>query len=179
MLYYLKLKKNIMSLAHSLIIELEHEVASTQKILACVPAEKFDWKPHAKSMSLKQLSAHVANLTSWTDIIINSDYLDFAEGKFQQPTINSTQDLLNELQAGAQKSIAALKSVKEEDLIQKEWILKNGDTILLKLTKIGFIRSMALNHLYHHRGQLSVYLRLLDVAIPGMYGPSADEMSKA
>ncbi|MCZ2223164.1 MAG: DinB family protein [Chitinophagales bacterium] len=168
-----------MSLTKALITEIQHESVSTKKMLERVPAEKFDWRPHAKSMTLKQLATHIANLSGWVSLIIKTDYLDFLEGTLKRPEINTTEDLVKENQSGTEQTIEALQSAKDEDLLNQNWTLRKGEHVIMEMTKAAFIRSMALNHLYHHRAQLSVYLRLLDIPIPGMYGPSADEMPKS
>ena len=168
-----------MALIKSLIAEIENETLSTKKILAIVPEDKFDWRPHTKSMTIKQLATHVANLSAWAGLIANTDYLVFLDGSFKHPDINNVEGLLKELETGTQQSITALQNISEDDLLNKQWVLRAGDKVLLELPKYTFIRSMALNHTYHHRAQLSVYLRLLDIPIPGIYGPSADEMPKS
>lgn len=166
-----------MSLKESIIAELKHEAESTRKLLERVPSDKFDWKPHEKSMSLKSLATHIANLSRFAGIIASTPYLDFAEGGLIKPEINNTSDLIHELQTGIQTSIEALQSVTDEDLKQN-WALKNKGHVIFELPKAVAIRNVGMNHIYHHRGQLSVYLRLLDVKIPGMYGPSNDEMAQ-
>lgn len=165
-----------MSMTEFLITEIEHESISTQKMLERIPADKFDWTPHQKSMNMKSLATHIAQLAGWAGLIATTEELNFADGSIQTPEVNSTQDLLDLLKSGTQSSIEALKTVKDEDL-NSVWTLRMGEQILMQLPKREFIRYMALNHLIHHRAQLSVYLRLLDIPIPGMYGPSADDRS--
>lgn len=161
-----------MSLTKSLIAEFEHESAGTKRILERIPKEKFDWRPHAKSRTLKELASHVAGLSAWPGVILKSDTLDLTTIKSAE--INSTEDLVNELNRNVQHSLDTLKTAKDEDF-QGKWTLKSGDHVVLEVPKSVGIRSVALNHMYHHRAQLSVYLRLLDIPVPGMYGPSADE----
>lgn len=163
-----------MSLSEFLIAEIERESASTQKMLERVPEDKFEWRPHEKSMTLKALATHIANLAGMPGLVVTLDYLDFAEGKVKRPIINNTMDLVKVLNEGTKISVDALKSTKEEDL-NKTWVLRHGEHVILEAPRGAAIRSFALNHLIHHRGQLSVYLRLLDVPVPGMYGPSADD----
>lgn len=165
-----------MTLTEFLISEIEHETVSTQKMLERVPADQFDWTPHPKSMNLKALATHTAQLAGWAGLIATTSELNFAYGTLKTPEISTASDLVNELTKGTQASIEALKTVKDEDL-NALWTLKMGEQILMQLPKKDFIRYMALNHLIHHRAQLSVYLRLLNVPIPGMYGPSADDRS--
>lgn len=167
-----------MTLTKALISEIEHEAANTKKMLERVPADKFDWQPHPKSMTLKQLATHIANLSRRTSQIITTKNLDLADSSIKRPEINNTQDLLKELEEGTKQSIDALKSVTDEDL-NENWIMRRGDHIIINMTKAAAIRNMGLNHLYHHRAQLGVYLRLLDVPVPGMYGPSSDDRLQA
>lgn len=166
-----------MSLIHSLIAEIELESSNTEKMLARVPAAQFDWRPHEKSMTLKQLATHVAHLAQWPGFILKTPFLDFANNNLERPVVNNTEDLLQLLQSGTTESIEALKSATTADF-EQNWILRNGEHIILDMPRSAVIRRMALNHIYHHRAQLSVYLRLLNVPIPGMYGPSADDMAR-
>jgi len=164
-----------MTLNESLVAEITQEAANTRKMLERVPVEQFDYKPHEKSMSLKALTTHIADLFGWTGFVLLTDKLDFQNNDLKRPEINTTQDLLDHLDAQANTSIAALTNA-ENTVFDENWILCNGDHILLDLPRAVVIRSICLSHIYHHRGQLSVYLRLLNIPIPGMYGPSADEI---
>lgn len=159
----------------SLIKELQIEGANTRKMLERVPAEHFDYKPHAKSMSLKFLSTHVADLIGWPGYVLTTGKLDFQNNDLKEPVVNSTADLLNHFDEALQKSLTQLEQANEE-LFSERWTLCSGDYVILNQPRSVVIRSTCMNHIYHHRGQLSVYLRLLDVPVPGMYGPSADEM---
>lgn len=163
-----------MSLSELLIAEMERELSGTRAIFERIPEDKFDWKPHERSMSLKQLAAHIATLASFPGLIMKTDYLDFAEGRAPVPVIKTTQDLIDLLDEEYEDSLTALRQSRDEDL-SISWIMRNGDYVILDNTKGFAIRHMGLNHLNHHRGQLSVYLRLLDIPVPGMYGPSADD----
>jgi|SRR5690625_3369140 len=163
-----------MSLSELLITEIERELSSTRAIIERIPEDRFEWKPHEKSMTLKQLATHIAQLAGFPGLIMKTEYLDFAEGGSETPDIESTQDLVDLLDEGYEDSLTALRQSSEEDL-NDNWIMRSGDYVILDNTKDFAIRHMGLNHLNHHRGQLSVYLRLLDIAIPGMYGPSADD----
>lgn len=165
-----------MSLREALIAEIKKEAVNTEKILERIPSEQFDWKPHPKSNTLKGLATHIASLAGMPGLILNTEYLDFAEGTLKQPEIESAADLVNVLKEGTQQSVAALEAASDEDL-KKNWVMRSGDYIIMDASKGVIIRAMGLSHLYHHRGQLGVYLRLLDIPIPGMYGPSADDMA--
>ena len=164
-----------MSTPKEFLKELTDESVVTFKMLERVPEDKYDWRPHEKSMTMKQLAGHIAELPSWVSMAFNSDELDFQAGTYQPPVIYSNQDLLalfNESLAGAKEQ---LQDATEASL-SPTWLLKSGDEVLMSLTKGGLIRH-ALSQTIHHRAQLGVYLRLLDIPIPGTYGPSADEQS--
>ncbi|MCZ7609937.1 MAG: DinB family protein [Ignavibacterium sp.] len=163
-----------MLLTKLLIEEIEQEAINTKKMLERVPAEKFDWRPHEKSMTLKQLAVHIANLSKRPAQIITTKYLDLADSSIKKPEINNTKDLLKEFEEGTSQSIDALKSVSDDNL-NVNWIMRRGEHIIINMPKAAAIRNMGLSHLYHHRAQLGVYLRLLDIPVPGMYGQSADD----
>ncbi|MDR2222408.1 MAG: DinB family protein [Flavobacteriaceae bacterium] len=165
-----------MSINRSFLLELQHEVASSRKIISCVPTEMWDWKPHAKSMALGDLSKHIVELTVWTEYILTKDYLDF-QTDYRPVEAKNTEELLLLLDKYEKVVISALNMFDEEQWM-REWKLKSGDHVIAEMPKVAANRFIVNNHIYHHRGQLSVYLRLLDIAIPGMYGPSADEMKK-
>lgn len=165
-----------MSLRDTLITEIKKEAANTEKMLERIPADQFAWRPHQKSNTLKGLSTHIASLAGMTGLIVNSEYLDFAEGTLKQPEINSTKDLLDVFKEGTQNSIQALEAA-DEDALKANWVMRSGDYLIMEGPKAEIIRTMGMNHVYHHRAQLGVYLRLLNIPIPGMYGPSADDMA--
>jgi uncharacterized damage-inducible protein DinB len=164
-----------MNLNQALINELQLEAASTRKMLAQVPDAHFDWKPHEKSMTLKRLASHVAELAGWGEVVVNQDELDFGTANFPRPVIESTEDLLKMHEASVVRSVNALQLATDE-VLMKPWTLRNNGVTLFQLPKVAVLRGMCYNHTYHHRGQLSVFLRMLDVPVPGMYGPSADDI---
>lgn len=164
-----------MSLTHALIAEMKQEASSTKKMLAQIPTDKMNWTPHPKSMEMKKLATHIAGLASWPGIVAKTSELDLATMS-PAPEINTATDLVQYLEQNVQSSIEALFQASDESL-NENWVLKKGDHIILEMPRKVAIRSMSLNHLYHHRAQLGVYLRLLDVPIPGMYGPSADDLA--
>lgn len=164
-----------MSLNQILIAELKHEAASTRKMLERIDPSTFDFKPHEKSMKLGRLAQHIAELPSWITMTVKTTYLDFSEKKWQLEPIHTTEELLAFHDKNVADAIAALEETPEEDF-KVEWTLRNGDHIILKMPRAAVIRSMAMNHMIHHRGQLSVFLRLNEVPLPGLYGPTADEM---
>lgn len=154
--------------------ELKQEAETTRKFLKLVPDDKFDWKPHEKSMSLKELAVHIGEIPGWIESGLSNDVLDFADG-YEPTSVENSADLINLLEQSVQKSQAALDEADEDDL-RPDWTMRNGDQVLMVMPKHEVIRH-SLSQLTHHRAQLGVYLRLLDIPIPGSYGPSADEQS--
>lgn len=158
-----------------LLKELDQEAITTRKMLERVPEDKFDWKPHPKSMTMKQLTVHIAELPSWVTMGLTTTEMDFATTPYQPAPVNSTADLLQLLEASLEKARTSLKNAKEEGLLPN-WTLRSGEHIFSVMTKYEVIRH-SFSQTIHHRAQLGVYLRLLDIPIPGSYGPSADEMN--
>ncbi len=164
-----------MSYNKPLIAELQMEAANTRKMLERVPVEKSDWKPHAKSMKLGNLANHVAELPSWITMTLSTDELDLSKMDYKPVLATTNDELTGKHDAHVAKAIEALENTPDEDF-NKMWTLRNGESVIFTMPKKVVLRSVAYNHMIHHRGQLSVFLRLLDIPIPGMYGPSADEM---
>lgn len=156
-----------------LLKELEQEAVVTRKFLRLVPLDKSDWKPHEKSMPMESLAVHIATLPSWIDFALNSDGIDFATTPYNPPAVNTSEDLLNIFEDSLAKGKQALANSKDEILDQK-WTLRNGDQVLAAMTKYESARH-SFSQIIHHRAQLGVYLRLLNIPIPGSYGPSADD----
>jgi uncharacterized damage-inducible protein DinB len=172
----LTIKKTIMTQLEALRKEFEKEALTTRKMLAQVPNDKFNWQPHPKSMSIKRLATHIAELPTWIGMTFTTDELDFENNPYNPIDVNTTQELLayfDESVADGRKHINAGK----EDVLDKPWTLRSGKTIFSTEPKREVLR-MAFSQVIHHRAQLGVYLRLLNVAIPGSYGPSADELGK-
>jgi uncharacterized damage-inducible protein DinB len=164
-----------MSLSQSLLPEFDQEMASTRRLLERVPTDKFEWMPHDKSMALGRLANHVANLPSMASFSLSASELDITAPRPPQPKAATNEELLeifDQAAAGARASIAA---ASDEDLFQK-FSLRSGEKVIFSLPKIATLRTFFLSHVIHHRGQLTVYLRLNDIPVPGLYGPSADEM---
>jgi uncharacterized damage-inducible protein DinB len=157
-----------------LLKELEQEAATTRKFLKLVPADKFDWQPHPKSMSMKQLSTHLADIPSWVKMTLETSGINFADNPFTPPPVTSNDQLLAHFEKSFDEGHTALAKATDEDL-HPDWTLSNGDHIIMTTTKGEMIR-ISYSQIIHHRAQLGVYLRLLDIPIPGSYGPSADEM---
>ncbi|PUZ29949.1 Uncharacterized damage-inducible protein DinB (forms a four-helix bundle) [Chitinophaga costaii] len=153
--------------------ELENESATSRKMLERVPSHKLDWQPHPKSMTLGRLATHVAEIPAWIEMALYTDELDFEKNAYVPRTPQNTDEILDYFQEALLRGRAALET-NDGSLLEKEWLLRTGDQVLYRTTKAGMVR-MALNQITHHRAQLGVYLRLLDIPIPGSYGPSADE----
>jgi len=162
-----------MPIVDTLLPEFDHEMTTTRKVLERAPESRFDWKPHAKSFSLGALATHVATLPGWgVDTLTKTEYDIAAEQPPAAPA--STTALLTTFDENVAASRSALVGRTDEDLLVM-WTLKQGDNAIFSMPRAGVLRSFVLSHLIHHRGQLSVYLRLLDVPVPSIYGPSADE----
>ncbi len=155
--------------------ELNREATATRKMLSVVPNDKYDWKPHPKSMTIRQLTGHIAELPSWIKMALNTDELDFAENGYSSPDINDTRALLDLFETSLTAGQEELGKAKEVTL-DEPWTLRNGAEIYSTEPKADVIR-MTLSQIIHHRAQLGVFLRLLDIPIPGSYGPSADDTS--
>jgi uncharacterized damage-inducible protein DinB len=165
-----------MKLIESVLVDLDREVENTRQILERVPEDKFDWKPHAKSFSLGALAAHVAMLPLFGAVVLERESLDFAApGGVQWPAAPKSQkELLQLFEASTAKFRAALAAADDASL-HATWTLRMGEKVLFSLPRMDVLRSSVMNHSIHHRAQLGVYLRLNDVPLPGLYGPSADE----
>lgn len=156
--------------------ELAMELVGTRKLLALVPADKFTWKPHAKSMAMGDLAIHIADIPGWINLALTTDVLDFAVTPYQPKACENADDLVALLDEKAALAQEALENAKEEQMREK-WTMQNGEMVFMTLERWETIRH-SFDQLIHHRAQLGVYLRLLDIPIPGVYGPSADEHGK-
>ncbi|MBD0278492.1 MAG: DinB family protein [Flavisolibacter sp.] len=164
-----------MDIIQLLLKEMDQEAQTTRKMLERVPDDRWDWKPHEKSMDIKRLTVHIAELPSWVTMGLNTDGIDFAATPYQPTTVNNKGELLQLFEQSLESGRTALQDAKEEDLLPN-WTLRSGDHIHGVMTKYEVIRH-AFAQTIHHRAQLGVYLRLLNIPIPGSYGPSADEMN--
>jgi uncharacterized damage-inducible protein DinB len=164
-----------MALNQALLAELKHESVNTRKILERVPTEQLSWRPHEKSYTIGHLAMHIAGISGWISKIINKDEFDLAANQLQPKVAESGEQILKKFDDTLAANIPVLESVTE-DVLNGNWTFRRGEQIFFTLPRKVVLRNMAFNHLVHHRGQLSVYLRLLNVPVPGMYGPSADEM---
>ena len=162
-----------MSIAESFLGEIDQEAATTRRVLERVPGDKLSWKPHEKSMSLGQLALHVATVPGTVAGILTPDEIELPPS-FEQAPAGSVDELLPALE----NSVASAKEFLgdlDDGAAMATWSVKRDGQDVMALPRVAAIRSIMLNHWYHHRGQLSVYLRLLDVPVPSIYGPSADE----
>jgi uncharacterized damage-inducible protein DinB len=157
-----------------LLKEMEGESVATRKMLTIVPNDKYEWQPHPKSMTIRSLATHIAELPTWVSMGIHTDGLDFATAPYDPVKIDNTDDLL----ALFEKSLVEAKKDLEattEDVLEQMWTMRNGEKVYMNISKYELIRT-TFGQIAHHRAQLGVFLRLLDIPIPGAYGPSADEM---
>jgi uncharacterized damage-inducible protein DinB len=166
-----------MSISASLLPEFDQEVSSTRKALERIPDDKFDWKPHEKSATMGELASHLANLPRWTGLTINQDSLDLAPpdgGSVTWEGKKSRQEILDYFDESVAAARDAIAGASDQELL-KPWSLLKGGVTLMTLPKIAVLRGFVMNHMIHHRGQFTVYLRLNDIPVPSIYGPSADE----
>ncbi|MBI4266194.1 MAG: DinB family protein [Acidobacteria bacterium] len=165
-----------MRIVDSILMELDQEAATTKRVLERVPGDRLTWKPHGKSMSLGQLALHVATTPGDVAGMLLSDEFEMTPEEFTSlpPQPETLADIVRAHDEGRAKAKQILSGL-DDAAATAMWTLKVGGAVAFSAPKIGIVRSIVLNHWYHHRGQLSVYLRLLDVPVPSIYGPSADE----
>lgn len=166
-----------MPISQSLLPEFDHEMAGTRRVLERVPVEKGAWAPHPKSMTLGRLASHLAEIPTWATNTIDKGELDLAPPgtKPQQPVIHpSREELLAAFDRVVAEARVAIAGASDETWMGS-WSLKIGGQTIFTMPRIAVMRSFVMNHLIHHRGQMSVYLRLVDIPVPALYGPSADE----
>lgn len=165
-----------MSLASLLLPEFDAEMATTRRMLSCVPDGKSDWRPHERSMTLGRLATHLSEVPNWTGRALTMEEFDVLPGGAppQRVTLTSTAAILEQFERNAAVARVILEATPDADFM-KPWSFLAGGKRLWTKPKFDVYRANAMNHLVHHRAQLGVFLRLLDVAIPGSYGPSADE----
>ena len=162
-----------MPMVDALLPEFDHEMTMTRRLLERVPDEQLAWKPHAKSMSIGGLATHLSNLPWWGQVTLNDTEFDLATFP-NQAEAGSRAQILDVFDRNVTATRAALTGKSDAELMAP-WALKRAGQTIFSLPKASVWRSFVLSHVIHHRGQLSVYLRLLDVPVPSIYGPSADE----
>ncbi len=153
--------------------EFDQEMGNTRKTLERIPEDKMDWKPHKKSLSLGALASHLSRIPTWTNMTIELNELDVSTIP-SMDALKSRNDILKEFDKNLSAARKALSEVSDE-LLFKNWSLRHGNHTLLTMPKLAILRSFVMNHNIHHRAQLGVYLRLNDIPVPSIYGPSADE----
>jgi uncharacterized damage-inducible protein DinB len=163
------------SLKQDALGDLEQELGTTRRVLERLPEEHFGWKPHEKSMSLGRLASHVVELVHWKTMVLQGDELDLGDVPNPAREVPArTEDLLRTFDANVATLEEALEQA-DESSPRGTWTLRHGSRVLLSMPRVAVIRLICLNHLINHRGQLCLYLRLLNVPVPAIYGPSADE----
>lgn len=166
-----------MAIKDSFLIELEHEAPVTRRFLERVPEDRLGWKPHDKSMTLGRLASHIGELPGWGEIVLSEDGFDMAPPGSEPPTgadLGRVEEIVSVYDENVEKLRERLASTSDEDFMRL-WTLKRGGQEIFSAPRVGVLRTSVLNHMVHHRAQLSVYLRLNDVAVPPSYGPTADE----
>jgi uncharacterized damage-inducible protein DinB len=163
-----------MSISATLLPEFDMEMANTRRTLQRVPTDKFGWQPHAKSFTMGKLATHLATLPTWTGVTLATSGLDLSL-PFDQPKPATTEEVLEVFDKNVAEARAALAGAAD-DVFFQSWTLKNGEHVIFTLPKVAVLRGFVVNHMIHHRGQMTVYLRLNDIPVPSIYGPSADEM---
>ena len=166
-----------MALSETILGEFDHEMANTRKTLERVPQDKLDWKPHDKSWTIKELATHLANLPSWTVLTLKKDSFDMAPKDGpppKTPEVSTIQEMLEMFDKNVADAHSTIDSTSDAEFM-KPWSLLSGGETLFSMPKIAVLRSFVMSHNIHHRAQLGVYLRLNDVPVPAIYGPTADE----
>lgn len=153
--------------------EMEQEAQTTRNMLQRIPNDKYDWQPHEKSMTIRQLATHIANIPTWVTMTLTTDELDFAKNPYKEDVINNTAELTTYFETCLVDGKSQLVPANEA-ILNEPWTLRDGAQIYSVSPKHEVIR-MVFCQVVHHRAQLGVYLRLLNIPIPGSYGPSADE----
>jgi uncharacterized damage-inducible protein DinB len=166
-----------MRISESILPEFDQEMANTRKTLERVPDEKLGWKPHPKSGTMGWLANHVATMVGWSVETMTTDSFDVnppGGSPVQMPQTNSRKELLEVFDGGVSKARAAIAAASDEQMMQP-WSLLAGGKPMFTMPRIAVLRTFVMNHTIHHRAQLGVYLRLNDIPVPSVYGPSADE----
>ena len=163
-----------MSINKSFLAELHHESGLTRKVLQRISADHLSWTPHQKSMTLSRLATHVADIHGWPVFMLGADELDVAKSSIAPVPLSSPDAILQSFEQKLSSTMAAMESADDE-LMGKPWTFRHGEHVIFTMPRKQVLRGMVMNHIIHHRGQLTVYLRMLDIPVPSVYGPSADE----
>ena len=162
-----------MGIAERLIAELEQEALKNKKMLERIPESKLSWKPHEKSMTIGRLGMHIAELPNWIDRCVCSAEYDMGTTPYNPNIPKTHAQIMTEFESQLNKTISLLRNATDK-MLSENWKVRKGDRVIYDMPRAEVVRRQ-MNHIVHHRGQLSVYLRLLDVPVPGTFGPSADE----
>ena len=164
-----------MALKDALLPEFDHEMGTTRRVLERVPDAEFAWKPHEKSFNLGQLAGHIANIPHWVDAIVQNTVFDLADAEDTRPRVpESTGWLLSQFDKNVVAARTGISAMTDPEFLSP-WTFKNNGQVVFTLPHAAALRSFVMNHMIHHRGQLTVYLRLKNVPLPSVYGPTADE----
>jgi len=163
------------TLAKTALADLEHEAASTRRMLERFPEGHDDYTPHVKSGKLADLAAHVAGIPHLGALVMTTPEFDFAKSQLPKEATYSTSAALVGAFDSAWSRLSGMLASSTDETMQETWTLRAGDHVVMSMSRVAILRTLVANHMIHHRAQLSVYYRLLDVPVPGMYGPSADE----
>lgn len=165
-----------MKLIDALLAEFQYESQLTRNMLERLPDGKFDYKPHEKSMTMGQLANHIGDIPNYVAGTLDVDVLDFADSDYKIPTIATKDELVKAYDENVAKAVESFKRHGDDELL-KEWTMKDGDKVYMKMPKAQVLRGFVLNHNVHHRAQLQVYMRMNDIPLPSVYGPTADEQA--
>lgn len=165
-----------MPVNQALLAELERESKTTRSILEKIPTEHLDYKPHEKSYTLGALAAHIGEINGWLDLMLNADELDFATMNYTPPAIKESADIMKVFEENLAKGKVELQNATDEKF-NGTWRMRHGNQIFFELPRAEVIRTWVFNHIIHHRAQVGVYLRLLNITLPSSYGPTADSQS--
>ena len=157
----------------AILMELSQEAATTRRLLEIVPPQHLAWKPHEKSMTMGRLAIHIAEIPGWVSTILDKDGFDIGTSNYTPPTVGGVAEVLAMFDKNVPLAETAIRR-QTLDRLSTMWRITKQGQVLMEMPRMGVIRTMLLNHLIHHRGQLSVYLRLKDVPLPSIYGPTAD-----
>jgi uncharacterized damage-inducible protein DinB len=166
-----------MKISESMLPEFDQEMANTRKTLERVPFDKLSWKPHPKSFSFSDLATHIATMAEWGKVTLEKDSFDYAPPgapPYQPPKLESSKELLESFDKGVAEARAALAAADDNKMLAP-WSLMAGGKTMMTMPRVAVVRSFVMNHIIHHRAQLGVYLRLNDIPVPALYGPTADE----
>ena len=165
-----------MRIGQSMVPEFDREMAGTRKVMEGIPDDKLDWKIHEKSNTMGWGACHLADIPSWVEMTIEHDSFDVAPSgePYQTPTFETTAEILASFDKNVARARALLENVEDEAIYQPWSLLRSGE-VLMTMPRIAVLRTWVLNHTIHHRAHLCVYLRVNDLPVPGLYGPSADD----